>query len=353
MSSSPPAYAGGPGPTHIGAMLAVLLAISLVLCLLGLCVGSQGLDLGELAHPQRGWPDGLHTQIMVDIRLPRTLGAWLAGALLGLAGGCAQGLLRNPLAEPYLLGSSAGAALGVALCLVAFGASPSAANWVMHLGLTTAAFIGACGATALTLALSQGSTHTTRLLLCGVVIGAMGMAATQGLSLLVPDILRPLQVFVLGSTAWLDWHAAGLMAACLALTLSCALACARVLDALSLGDAVATSLGLPVSQMRLCLIAAMSLATAAAVAQCGLISFVGLVAPHLVRNRYHGKHAAGLVLCAAMGGCLLLGADLLSRWLIAPQELPVGIFTAVLGGGYLLWLLRQRDALQAPARRPT
>lgn len=319
--------------------LALLLGAA-AMVVLGAGVGSTGLDsVLQARHDAVAW------QILRDIRLPRTLGAWAAGALLGLAGAVAQGLFRNPLADPYLLGSSSGAALGVALALALFGASPFAAHVLVRLGLTGAAFVGAIGGVLLTLALANGVLHTLRLLLAGVIVGVVLGAARDLVTLAVPDILQAMQAFMLGSTGFVGWTACGVMLALLLPLLALAWALGRMLDGLALGEATAASLGLPLAAMRAALVAVLALATGAAVAQTGLIAFVGLAAPHLVRSIAPTPHGRLVVLAALMGGLLLMAADVLARWLIAPQELPVGVLTAVLGGSYLLWLMHRRGRL--------
>ena len=316
----------------------VLLLLSLMLLLLGTGIGSTGWE--SVWHLQE---DALSWQIVRDIRLPRTLGAWLAGALLGLAGAVAQGVFRNPLADPYLLGSASGASLGVALAMAALGASPFALQGLLRLGITGAAFAGAAGAVLLTLLLAKGAHDTLRLLLAGVVVGVVLGAASSMVLLLTPEIMQAMQSFMLGSTAFVGWSACALMAVVLALVLLAAWSLGRVLDGLALGEATAQSLGLPLASLRLLLILLLALATGTAVAQCGLIAFVGLAAPHLVRSLVRAMHRWLLLLGAGMGAVLLLGADLLARWLVAPQELPVGVLTAVLGGSYLLWLMHRRN----------
>ncbi|WP_255440264.1 FecCD family ABC transporter permease [Caenimonas sedimenti] len=316
--------------------LALLAAAACVL-LLGAGVGSTGFD-----SVLRAWQDPVAWQIVWDIRLPRTLGAWLAGVLLGLAGAVAQGLFRNPLADPFLLGSASGAALGVALALALFGASPFATQWLVRLGLTGAAFAGAVGGVLLTLALARGVQHTLRLLLAGVIVGVVLSAARDLVTLAVPDILQAMQAFMLGSTGFVGWTACGVMAAVALPALLVAWSLGRVLDGLALGESTAASLGLPLAAVRVALVAVLALATGAAVAQTGLIAFVGLAAPHLVRSIVKTTHSRLLLLSALMGGLLLMTADLLSRWIMAPQELPVGVLTAVLGGSYLLWLMHRR-----------
>jgi len=296
-------------------------------------------------------------QIVWEIRLPRTIGALAAGALLGLAGALAQGLFRNPLADPYLLGSASGASLGVALALASVGGGAgmvggsmmseaaavsvfSSSVWV-RLGLTGAAFAGAVGAVLLTLALARGVGNTLRLLLAGVVVGVVLGAVTSLVLLFSPDSLQAMQAFLLGSTSFIGWASCGVM---LAVWLLCALAAwvlARVLDGLSLGESTAISLGLPIAPLRAALVAVLALATGAAVAQTGLIAFVGLAAPHLVRAMVRVPYRLLIILGSVVGAVLLGAADLLARWAIAPQELPVGVLTAVLGGVYLLWLMHR------------
>lgn len=319
----------------------ILLAASMALALLGACVGSAGWESVWSARS-----DPLAWQIVTDIRLPRTLGAWLAGALLGLAGAIAQGVFRNPLADPYLLGSASGASLGVALSMAALGASPFALAGMARLGVSGAAFMGAALAVLLTLSLAGGAHNTLRLLLAGVVVGVVLGAAASLVLLMNPDIMQAMQSFMLGSTAFVGWDACALMLAVLLPVLLCAWSLGRVLDGLALGEATAHSLGLPLAPLRLALLLLLALATGTAVAQTGLVAFVGLAAPHLVRSTVRAMHRWLLLLSVGMGGVLLLSADLLARWLIAPQELPVGVLTAALGGSYLLWLMQGRHGLR-------
>ncbi len=313
----------------------VLLMLGGAGLVLGTAVGSQGWEVWWTAAQ-----DPVMQQIVRDIRLPRSLGAWLGGALLGLAGAVAQGLFRNPLADPYLLGSASGASLGVSLYLSLFGGSILATAWLPRLGMTGAAFIGSVLAVVLTLMLARGVQQTLRLLLAGVVVGVVLGALASLVALFEPQVLQAMQGFMLGSTSFVGWTSCALMAVALSLSLIVAVALARVLDALTLGEATAQSLGMPLRQARLLLVAAMSLTTAAAVAQMGLIAFVGLAAPHAVRSLVRCKHSGVLLLSTLMGGALLLLADVLARGLLAPQDLPVGVLTAVLGGVYLLWRMK-------------
>lgn len=327
-------------PAHLRARLWAtgLLLLAGAGLLLGMGVGSTGWEsVFQAAQDPVAW------QIVWDIRLPRTLGAWLAGALLGLAGAVAQGLFRNPLADPYLLGSASGASLGVAVALALFGVSPLATHWLVRLGLTGAAFVGAVGAVLLTLLLARGVQHTLRLLLAGVVVGVVLGALSSLVMLMVPEVLQAMQAFLLGSSGYVGWSASLLMAAVWVVCMAMAWSLSRVLDGLTLGEATAASLGLRLGPLRAALIVVLALATGTAVAQTGLIAFVGLAAPHLVRSRVQATHNRLTWLSSLMGGALLMAADLLARWVIAPQELPVGVLTAVLGGGYLLWLMHRQN----------
>jgi iron complex transport system permease protein len=324
--------------SHAPRWALLLLALGLAVVVLGTAAGSQGWQAWWSAGA-----DAVSRQIVWDIRLPRSLGAWLGGALLGLAGAVAQGLFRNPLADPYLLGSASGAALGVGVYLSLWGGSAWAMSAWLGLGLTGAAFVGAVLAVVLTLLLARGVQQTLRLLLAGVVVGVVLGAVTSLISLLQPQVLQAMQGFMLGSTAFVSWSACATMAVVLALCMALAWVFARVLDALSLGEATAQSLGVPLPLARMALVGVISLATGAAVAHIGLVAFVGLAAPHLVRSLVRCTHAWRLLLSALMGGALLVLADVVARVLLAPQELPVGVLTAVLGGGYLLWRV-YRDA---------
>jgi iron complex transport system permease protein len=320
-----------------------LAGVTVLLLVGGLAAGSEGWSLASL--PQL-WasPDG--ALIVGEIRAPRTLGAWLTGALLGLAGATAQGLFRNPLADPYLLGSAAGASLGVVLVLAAAALGGHAiglatADALARVGLVGAAFVGALLGVLLTLLLARGAQQTTRLLLAGVVVGVVLAAVSDLVTSAAPDALRGRQAFMLGSTGYLGWGSCAALAIGLALSLPPAWRLARALDALTLGPDSARSLGLELPRLRFALVAALALATGVAVSQAGLIAFVGLVAPHLVRRCAPAPYGYTIVASAAAGGALLLGADVLARALLAPQEVPVGVLTALLGGGYLIWLLHR------------
>lgn len=325
-------------PAHAPSLFLALLAISVALLVAGAAVGSEGWE----PLWSRGG-DAQASSILWGIRVPRTAGAWLAGALLGISGAIAQGLFRNPLADPYLLGSASGAAFGVAVCLVVLGVAPmDALGWTSRGVLTIAGFAGAVAAVLVTLMLAQGVQHTLRLLLAGVVVGMVFGALAALVMFWQPEIMRAMQAFLLGTTGFLGWDGVALLAMALAATAVAALGSSRALDALALGETTAASLGVALTPVRVVLVIAIALATGAAVAQVGLIAFIGLVAPHLMRALAKPTHRWLLPLSAMAGGVLLLAADVLARWVLAPREMPVGVLTAVLGGGYLIRLMHRR-----------
>jgi iron complex transport system permease protein len=324
-------------------MLGLAIA-ALVLVVAGLMVGSEGWSWATLRADLASAQAEL---IIGQIRAPRTLGALMVGALLGLAGGLAQGLFRNPLADPFLLGSAAGASFAVVVVLAAgtlagHSIAVTHAAWLTQLGLASAAFIGALAGVLLTLVLARGAHHTLRLLLAGVVVGVVLGAGSDLLTSWSPEALRGRQVFSLGSTGFLGWPSVALLAVGLVIAVPLAWRLSRALDALSLGEDSARSLGLPLPRLRLALVMLLAACTGLAVSQAGMVAFVGLAAPHLVKRFAPAPQGFTLMASAAAGGVLLLAADVLARGLIAPQELPVGVLTAVLGGGYLLWLLHRR-----------
>lgn len=314
---------------HFLGKLFGLLILSGILVALGTLFGSMGASWNM--------PGSDHT-VLFEIRLPRSLGAYLAGALLGLAGGIAQSLFRNPLADPYLLGSASGALLGVGsiLCFAYLGNS-----WLEIIGLNGGAFLGALLGVLASLVLAGGYRSSLKLLLSGVVISVILGAANSLFTFIRPDLFQSIQSFMLGNTTLLNWSGVEIMAIVLLVCLLITLIISSVLDALSLGENTARTLGLPLDQLRLVLIGILALATGCAVAQTGLVAFVGLAAPHLVRKLSGGRQRVQLLFSCLGGGILLLSSDLLARTLFAPIEIPVGVVTAVLGGLYLLILLKR------------
>ena len=267
--------------------------------------------------------------MLLDVRLPRIFGAWAAGACLGLGGAIAQSLFRNPLADPYLIGSASGAGLGVTVSLVLLGAVRM-----------EFAFAGALLAVALTVALARGR---DALLLAGFVISIVLSALVALLLVQHPEHLRVSQLFMLGQTHLLDWQASKMMLPALTLSLLLSTRLAKPMEAMALGDNTARSLGLPVEAIRWTLVALIALLSAASVTYCGMLAFVGLGAAHMVRGVFKKVLVNNLklllTLSAIVGGMLLVLSDFLARILFWPSEMPVGVITALLGGVYLLSLL--------------
>jgi iron complex transport system permease protein len=339
MSALRPAV-GATAMGRLATWLFCCIAITTLLTFCSLIVGTSSVETSI------GWilsPDAQSSVVLWQIRLPRTVGAWFAGALLGLAGAIAQGVFRNPLAEPYLLGTASGAALGVSISLIAADASVGGLAWATKLGVTGAACIGAAGATLLTISLSRGVLQTSSLLLSGVVVAFLLGAITQLLLLTRFEIWRTMQTFLFGSTGFISWSSAALLGSVFCICIVPATLLSRGLDALTLGEDTAQSLGLSLPMLRLTLLGVVSLATATAVGQVGVVGFVGLIAPHLVRETLSVNHRQLLIAAPLCGGALLQAADLVSRWVIRPSELPVGAVTACVGGSYLVFLLWRRS----------
>lgn len=272
--------------------------------------------------------------IVWQLRLPRVVLGLLVGASLAVCGGAFQGLFRNPLADPYLMGVASGAYLGVTVAIV--------------LGLSGALMpLSAMGAALLsvlvTLVLArQGNTFpTTRLILSGVVVGSVLTAVSTYLLLSGQDRIRQVFTSTLGNLAYGGWAEIRTVALYEFFALGVLLLLSRALNTLSLGDATARSLGVPVERLRLLAIVAASVATAVAVSYAGIIGFVGLITPHVVRRLWGSDHRVLLPVSALAGGTLLVLADLLARTLTRPAELPVGIVTTLLGGPFFLYLLRR------------
>ena len=339
-ASDEAAFVAARAPRRLLGWFACCLALTMALTAAGILVGTS--SLATSLH----WllsPDPHSAVVLWQIRLPRTLGAWCAGALLGLSGAIAQGVFRNPLAEPYLLGTASGAALGVTLSLLAADASLGALAWAGELGITGAACLGAGAAIVLTIALSRGVLQTANLLLAGIVVGFLLSAVTTLVLLTRPEIWRAMQIFLLGSTGFVGWSSAALLGGVFAVCIVPALWLSSGLDALTLGEDTARSLGMSLPALRLSLLGIVSLATAAAVGQVGIVGFVGLMAPHLVRETLSVNHRQLLIGAPLCGGALLQAADLVSRGAIRPAELPVGAVTACVGGVYLIYLLWRRN----------
>lgn len=333
-------------------MVFVLLALLGGAVVLSLAVGASGASLwqalGDLAS---GRELSLRDRVVLfDIRLPRTVMGILVGAALAVSGAVMQGLFRNPLADPGLVGVSSGAALGAILAIVLGGALPAAlSSFFGYYLVPAAAFIGSWATTILLYRVStrKGRTSVATMLLAGIALGALTGALTGMVVYVANDAqLRTLTFWGMGSIAGATWAKVLAALPLIGVSLLVASFLARGLNGLALGEAAAAHIGIPVQRMKNTAIMMVAAATGAAVAISGGIGFVGIVVPHLLRLLIGPDHKYLLMNSALLGASLLLVADVISRVIIAPAELPIGIVTATIGGPFFLWiLLRQRGIL--------
>ena len=334
------------------ALAFVLLALLVFAGVLSLAVGASGVSLWDAARAMVSAQDMAPRDriVLFDIRLPRTVMGMLVGAALAVSGAVLQGLFRNPLADPGLVGISAGAGLGAILAIVLGGALPVTLTGVFGYYLVpVAAFFGGWASTLILYQVStrRGRTSVATMLLAGIALGAL-TGALQGILVYVADDtqLRDLTFWGMGSVAGATWTKVFAAAPLIVLALLTAPFLARALNALALGEAAAAHIGIPVQRMKNTAILMVAAAVGAAVAVSGGIGFVGIVVPHLLRLLVGPDHRYLLLNSALLGAALLLVADVISRTVIAPAELPIGIVTATLGGPFFLWiLLRQRGLL--------
>jgi iron complex transport system permease protein len=287
--------------------------------------------------------DERHAAIVTRIRLPRVVLGLLVGAMLALAGGCYQGAFRNPLADPYLLGVAAGAGLGVtAVIAVRAGTSATAAG-ALPATVPVAAFAGALGAVALTYLLGAAGGRDrspATLILAGVAVSSFLAAVQTYVLQRNVDTIRQVYSWLLGRLAGATWYDVRLLLPYAVVTAAVVLLLRRELDVLSVGDEEAAGLGLHPQRSRYLLLAAASLGTAAAVSVSGLIGFVGIVVPHIVRLLAGSSYRAILPLATLVGAAFLALADLAARTVSAPAEIPIGVVTAFVGAPFFVLVLR-------------
>ena len=304
------------------------------------CAGHEWASPFDLARALAG-DDSLRSRLLVEWRIPRVLAAALVGVLLGLGGAVFQGVFRNPLAEPYLLGSAGGAALGATVALLVPLGLPQS------LLLPVLAFAGAWGATVLVIGVSRvaGAVDAAGMLLAGVAVAAVLGALRSFMMLALSDETVSLQIvlsWVLGGVQTPTWPMLGLLcvlsAACLGLTLLFA----RGLDMIGLGEVMATAFGLDVNRFVALAVLAGSVVVAAAVAFGGLVAFVGLAAPHIARWLVGPMHRPLLPASALVGASIVTVADAIARSALPPSEIPLGLVTAVAGGPFFVLLLAHR-----------
>jgi cobalamin transport system permease protein len=330
----------------LGGVLAVVVAV-----VVGLAFGPVTLPPGSVAAEVLNLLPGVHIHsgltdrevaIVTELRLPRVVLGLVVGAMLAVAGASYQGVFRNPLADPHLLGVAAGAGLGVT-AVVATRTTTGDATSNLPIGVPLAAFVGAVTAVALTwlLGAAGGRSRTpATLILAGVAVSAFLSAVQTYLMQRHVDSLREVYSWLLGRLATAGWHDVLLVLPYAAVTCAIVLAHRRELDVLTVGDEEATSLGLHPQRSRYLLLVAASLGTAAAVSVSGLIGFVGIIVPHTLRLLAGASYRSILPLSLLYGGAFLAFTDLAARTVAGPAEIPIGVVTAFLGAPFFVIVLR-------------
>ena len=311
-----------------------LTVLLLVGSLLSLGMGAVSISLSDTLAALSGNPvKESHATILWDFRVARVLLVILCGSSLASAGSAFQGLFRNPLADPYIVGASGGAALGATLAVVFDRTVP----------IGVAGFLGALGAVLIVYAIAEASNFgsVVSLLLAGAAMSTMLSAIVSLLLLLSDEVLHEIFSWLMGGFSGRSWSHLTQASVAAFLGIAIILPMSRALDALSAGESSAEALGLDLRRARLLIVIGASLSTAAAVSASGIIGFVGLIAPHLARRLVGASHAVVIPASMLLGSILLLIADDLARTIAAPLELPVGVFTALLGGPFFLFLLRK------------
>ena len=321
------------------AVAGVLAALTALLAVLALGLGAVATPAAEVWAALWGSGDDLTRQLVLELRLPRVGVSLLCGAMFAASGTMLQGVIRNPLASPDIIGVGAGAGLAATVFLLAWPAAPPG-------GLPWAALAGAWGGFGLVLLLAQewrgaGGLHPVRLALVGVAVAAALGAAQQLVLVRAPDGLGSALTFLTGTVYGAD--AARLLSVLpwALVLLPAALLLSRTLDVLNLGEDLATGLGTRVSPARLLSLGVGVALAGAAVTGAGILGFVGLLAPHLARLLVGAKHGRMLPVSMLLGALLVLAADTLGRALLPPLEVPAGIFTTLVGAPYFLYLLRR------------
>ena len=312
-------------------LLAVLLALAV---LLSLAVVSLKLPIGEIISTQWNRPDGVNYQILFNIRLPRILLGALVGGCFAVSGTILQGVMRNPLASPGIIGVSAGGGLAgilVMLALPQFGFL-----------LVPAAFCGSLATALLVYLLAwKRGVSPVRLILAGVAVSAMLGAFSSAILLFNAERAGGILDFTIGSLSARSWQQIGQVGGYMAFAFLLAFSLGGKLNILALGDEVATGLGLRVERVRFLLIGTAALLAASAVSVAGLLGFVGLIAPHIVRMLIGSDNRFLLPASALFGALMVVSCDTVGRIVMEPSELPVGIIMALMGPPFFLWLLRR------------
>jgi iron complex transport system permease protein len=316
--------------------------------LLSVAVGPVAIPLRELVkllfNSASGQGDAF-ASILYQIRLPHACLVLLSGLALGGSGAAYQGLFRNPLADPYLIGAASGAGLGAIIAM----SLPSSGSWLGAFAVPLAAFLGSLGTVALVYALAKrgGLVSPGALILAGVAASSFVGALTSLIMLKSTGEVRRALSWLLGGAVATGWQPVAASAPYVLVSLVVLVLLGHSLNVMQFGDEQACQMGLPVKSRRAWIIAAASLAAGAAVAFSGVIGFVGLIVPHMVRLVWGGDYRRLIPLAALGGAVMLLLSDLLARLVLAPEVLPVGIVTALAGAPFFLWLLRRSGRAQA------
>ncbi len=327
-------------PRHLVIALAAVAVSMLASLVLGAAELGAGRVLGEIGAQLTGGVSPLSEReaaILWELRAPRVVLGVLVGAALAVSGAAFQGVFRNPLADPYLLGAASGAGLAVTIVLATAPAAGS--SGIVQL----VAFAGALAGVGLTWAVGRSAGRDTgTLVLAGVAVGAFLTAVQSFTQQLNLESLDAVYLWILGRLSTTGWSEVLVVLPYLAVAAAVLLPCSRLLDLLGTGDEEASALGVRPGRVRLLVLGAASLATAAAVSVAGLIGFVGLVVPHLVRLAAGGSFRVIVPLSLLFGGIFLVCADMLARTLLAPAEIPIGVITAFTGAPFFAALLHRR-----------
>jgi iron complex transport system permease protein len=335
-----------------GRWLIASVLVSVTAFVVAVAVGPVGLPVGRVARqvldalPFVEVDSGLsatQASIVTQVRLPRAVLAFVVGALLATSGGAYQGVFRNPLADPYLLGVASGAGLGATVAIVGVGATIGGAPGAAPI----AAFLGALGAVGLAYALGSSADRlrsNASLILSGVAVAALCSALQTFLLQQDDEAVRDVYAWLLGRLNVAGWDDVRLLAPYAIVSLAVLLVAASRLDVLAVGDREAEALGARPARVRIVVVLAATLGTAAAVAVSGLIAFVGIIVPHAVRLRAGPSYRRILPLSMFLGGAFLCLADLVARTALSPAEIPIGVITALVGAPFFLLLLRTSGA---------
>ncbi len=334
-----------PGRSRTVLVLAGLAAALVLAIIAGVAFGavpiSPGEVVGAIAHALGGGERTLSDAVVLDLRLPRVLLAALVGAALALAGVLYQALFRNPLADPYILGVSSGAGLGATVAMMALGTS----YMMRAIGVPLGAFAGA-GLTMLLvvrLASRRGRLDPTSLLLAGMAVSYILSALTSFLLVLDREQMSGVVFWMMGGLQNRSWEHVASLGVMFAIGSIAPALYHRELDLMLLGDERAGQLGVPVERFKTLALASASLVVAGAVSVSGLIGFIGLMTPHMVRLALGPRHRLLLPASVLAGAIVLVVADLFARVVLAPVEIPVGIVTALAGGPFFLWILLRKE----------